>query len=85
MTVKSKTAEYKREYYYANHEKALASRKKYRDNNVEKCRAGVSAWRKKNPEKVRAYSAKYNDAKRITKEMDEWNNTLYELGYADLI
>jgi len=52
---------------------------------VEKCRADVSAWRKKNPEKVRAYSAKYNDAKRITKEMDEWNNTLYELGYADLI
>ena len=85
MTTLSKTPEYRKEYYAANRERELASRKKYRDNNKEKCYAASVVWRKNNPEKVRAYNAKYNDAKRITKEMDEWNNTLSELGYADLI
>ena len=79
------TPEYRKEWYYKNIEKCLASRKKYRDNNKEKCYAASVVWRKNNPEKVRAYNAKYNDAKRITKEMDEWNNILSELGYADLI
>jgi len=85
MTVKSKTAEYKREYYYANHEKALASAKTYRDKNKVKIRNSLYAWRKKNPEKIRAYGAKYRDEKRIKKEYAEWNDTLRELGYADLI
>tara|TARA_Y100000034_G_scaffold45841_1_gene56284 strand:- start:478 stop:738 length:261 start_codon:yes stop_codon:yes gene_type:complete len=85
MTVRSKTAEYRREYYYKNRERELASRKKYRDNNVEKCRAMQREWRKNNPEKIRAYNAKYNDAKRIKKAYAEWNDTLRELGYADLI
>ena len=42
-------------------------------------------WRKKNPEKVREYNAKYNDAKRIENAYDEWNDTLRELGYGDLV
>jgi hypothetical protein len=85
MTTLSKTPEYRREYYAANRERELASRKKYRDNNVEKCYAASVAWKEKNPEKVRAYSAKYADKKSMTKAMDDWNNTLLELGYADLI
>ena len=89
MTVKSKTAEYKKEYYYANHEKALASAKTYRDKNKDKVKALLYAWRKKNSEKVRAYNAKYNakynDEKRIKKSYAEWDDTLRELGYADLI
>ena len=79
------TPEYRKEWYYKNIEKCLASRKKYRDNNVEKCYAASVAWKEKNPEKVRAYSAKYADKKSMTKAMDDWNNTLLELGYADLI
>jgi hypothetical protein len=85
MTVKSKTAEYKKEYYYANHEKALASAKTYRDKNKDKVRDSLNAWRKKNPEKIRAYGAKYRDEKRIEKEYTDWNDTLRDLGYADLI
>jgi len=81
----SSTPEYRREWYSKNREKALASRKKYRDNNVEKCRVAARKWRNNNPEKVSAYAAKYYDEKRINNEMDEWNNTLRELGYADLI
>jgi len=79
------TTEKRREYYYANREKELGWAKTYRENNKEKVRAGVAEWRKKNPEKVRAYNAKYNDAKRLEREYTEWNDTLRELGYADLI
>ncbi len=64
------TAEYRRKYYYANREKLLGYNK---------------IWRKKNPKKVRAYNAKYNDAKRLEREYAEWDDTLRELGYADLI
>ena len=60
----------RKKYYYANREKALGWAKGYR---------------KRNPEKVREYSRKYSDKKCIEKEYDEWNDTLRELGYADLI
>jgi hypothetical protein len=79
------TAEYRREYYYANREKVLGWAKAWRETNKEKVRADAAEWRKKNPEKVRAYNAKYNDAKRLEREYAEWDDTLRELGYADLI
>jgi hypothetical protein len=86
------TAEKKKEYYYANREKCLGWAKGYRERNKKKVRAAADAWRKKNPEKVRAYNAKYNDAKRIKNDAkrienayNEWNDTLRELGYGDLV
>jgi hypothetical protein len=79
------TAEKKKEYYYANREKCLGWAKGYRERNKKKVRAAAAAWRKKNPEKVRAYNAKYNDAKRIENAYNEWNDTLRELGYGDLV
>ncbi len=79
------TAEYRKEYYYANREKCLAAAKDYRERNKEKIRAASVTWRKKNPKKVRAYNAKYNDAKRIENAYNEWDDTLRELGYGDLI
>ena len=79
------TAEKKKEYYYANREKCLGWAKGYRERNREKVRAAAVMWRKKNPEKVREYNAKYNDAKRIENAYNEWNDTLYELGYGDLV
>ena len=79
------TAENKKEYYYANREKCLGWAKGYRERNREKVRAAAVMWRKKNPEKVREYNAKYNDAKRIENAYNEWNDTLYELGYGDLV
>ena len=80
-----KLAEYRKEYYYANREKCLAAAKDYRERNKEKIRAASVTWRKKNPKKVRAYNAKYNDAKRIENAYNEWDDTLRELGYGDLI
>jgi DNA-binding transcriptional regulator GbsR (MarR family) len=86
------TAEKKKEYYYANREKCLGWAKGYREKNKKKVRALLLVWRKKNPEKVREYNAKYsaanrikNDAKRIENEYNEWNDTLRELGYGDLV
>jgi len=79
------TAEYRRKYYYANREKVLGWAKTYRENNKEKIRAAHAEWRKKNSEKIRAYGAKYRDAKRLEREYAEWDDTLRELGYADLI
>ena len=64
------TAEYRKKYYYDNREKVLGWAKTYRENNKEK---------------VRAYGAKYRDAKRLEREYAEWNDTLRELGYDDLI
>ena len=86
------TAEKKKEYYYANREKCLGWAKGYRDRNKKKVLASSIAWRKKNPEKVREYNVKYsaanrikNDEKRIENEYNEWNDTLRELGYGDLV
>ena len=79
------TAEKKKEYYYANREKNLGWAKGYRERNREKVRAAAVMWRKKNPEKVSEYNAKYNDAKRIENAYNEWDDTLRELGYGDLI
>ena len=78
-------AKERKEYYYANREKCLKQAKGYRERNREKVRASNKNWRKNNPEKVREYDRKYNDEKRIKKEYAEWNSTLRELGYADLI
>ena len=64
------TAEYRKKYYYANREKVLRHAKTYRENNKEK---------------IRAANAKYREAKRIEREYAEWDDTLRELGYADLI
>ena len=79
------TAEKKKEYYYANREKCLGWAKNYREKNKEKLAVASATWRKKNPEKVREYNAKYNDAKRIENAYNEWDDTLRELGYGDLI
>jgi hypothetical protein len=79
------TAEYRKEYYYANREKHLGWAKGYRERNKEKVRAAAAAWRKKNPEKSRAANAKYRDKKCIEKAYNEWNDTLRELGYGDLV
>ena len=79
------TAEYRKKYYYANREKVLAHAKTYRENNKEKIRAAHAEYRKKNKEKIRAANAKYREAKRIEREYAEWDDTLRELGYADLI
>ena len=74
---------------YSNSEKGRAARKRYIEENKDAVRASNrkanAVWRKKNPEKVREYNAKYNDAKRIEKAYDEWNDTLRELGYGDLV
>jgi len=70
---------------YSNSEKGRAARKRYIEENKDAVRASNRVWRKKNPEKVREYNAKYNDAKRIEKAYDEWNDTLRELGYGDLV
>ena len=75
----------RKKYYYANREKVLGWAKTYREKNKDKVRASLNAWRKKNPEKISAYGAKYRDKKRIEKEYAEWNDTLHELGYSDLI
>ena len=79
------TAEKRKEYYYANREKCLGWAKGYRERNKKKVRAAAAAWRKKNPEKSRAYSDKYRDKKCIEKAYNEWNDTLRELGYGDLV
>ena len=79
------TAECRKKYYYANREKCLDRAKGYRERNAEKCRTDAREWRKNNPEKVRADNTKYNEAKRIEKEYNEWNDTLRELGYGDLV
>ena len=79
------TAEKRKEYYYANREKCLGWAKGYRERNKKKVRVAAAAWRKKNPEKVRAFNAKYNAAKRIENEYKEWNDTLRDLGYGDLV
>ena len=74
---------------YRNSEKGRAARKLYLEENKDAVRASNrkanAVWRKKNPEKVREYNAKYNDAKRIENAYDEWNDTLRELGYGDLV
>ena len=75
----------RKEYYYNNREKCLGYAKTYRDKNVEKCRADARKWRKNNPEKALEYARKYTENKRIKKAYDEWNDTLRELGYFDLI
>ena len=75
----------RKKYYYANREKALGWAKGYRERNPEKVRDAARKWRKNNPEKLREYSRKYSDKKCIKIKYDEWNDTLRELGYADLI
>ena len=75
----------RKEYYYNNREKCLGWSKTYRDKNVEKCRADARKWRKNNPERAHEYAIKYREDKRIKKAYDEWNDTLRELGYFDLI
>ena len=75
----------RKEYYYNNREKCLGYAKTYRDKNVEKCRADARKWRKNNPKKALEYARKYTENKRIKKAYDEWNDTLRELGYFDLI
>ena len=75
----------RKEWYDNNREKCLGWAKTYRDKNVEKCRADALKGRKNNPEKSREYSRKNNEKKRIEKQYDEWNDTLRELGYVDLI
>ena len=75
----------RKEWYDNNREKCLGYAKTYRDKNVEKCRADARKWRKNNPERAREYAIKYVEDKRIKKEYNEWNNTLIELGYFDLI
>ena len=75
----------RKEYYYNNREKCLGWAKTWRVKNVEKLRDEARKWRKNNPEKSREYSRKNNEKKRIEKQYDEWNDTLRELGYVDLI
>ena len=75
----------KKEWYNNNKEKCLGYAKAYREKNREKCRADARKWRKDNPERAREYSIKYREDKRIKKEYNEWNDTLCELGYFDLI
>jgi DNA-binding PadR family transcriptional regulator len=74
---------------YRNSEKGRATTKRYLEENKDAVRASGrkanAVWRKKNPEKVSEYNAKYNDAKRIENAYNEWNDTLYELGYGDLV
>jgi len=81
----ARKAQYNKEWYDNNREKCLGYAKTYRDKNVEKCRADARKWRKNNPEKALEYARKYTENKRIKKAYDEWNNTLRELGYFDLI
>ena len=75
----------RKEYYYNNREKCLGYAKTYRDKNREKCRADARKWRKNNPEMANEYAIKYREDNRIKKAYDEWNDTLRELGYFDLI
>ena len=75
----------KRKYYHNNREKCLGWAKTWRVKNAEKLRDEARKWRKNNPEKSREYSRKNNEKKRIEKQYDEWNDTLRELGYVDLI
>ena len=74
---------------YRESEKGRASRKRYIEENKNAVRASgrkaSSVWRKKNPEKARVLSVKYNDRKRIENAYNEWNDTLLELGYGDLV
>ena len=74
---------------WRNSEKGRATRKRYLEENKDAVRASNrkanAVWRKKNPEKVRECNAKYNDAKRIENLYNEWNDTLRELGYGDLV
>jgi hypothetical protein len=67
------------------------ARKKYYVNNKEKIAAQQANWRKNNKDKIKVYNKKQNDKKRLiregawyAKQKDDWNNTLIELGYADL-
>ena len=75
----------RRKYYYKNREKCLAWAKGYRERNKEKVYTASLKWRENNPEKVREYGRKYNEKRRWKKEEEEWNNTLIELGYSDLV
>jgi phosphoribosylformimino-5-aminoimidazole carboxamide ribonucleotide (ProFAR) isomerase len=84
-TTAEKKLVYNKKYREKYPERVLESAKKYRDNNKDKVRAAVKNWRENNSEKVREYNRKYNDKKCIEKECAEWNDTLRELGYADLI
>ena len=74
---------------YYNSEKGRAARKRYLEENKDAVRASrrkaSAKFAKKNPEKVRAWSAEYREAKRIENAYNEWNDTLRELGYGDLV
>ena len=74
---------------YYNSEKGRAARKRYLEENKDAVRASGrkadAVWRKKNPEKVRTRNAEYREAKRIENAYNEWNDTLRELGYGDLV
>ena len=48
-------------------------------------RAALRKWSKNNRKDVREYNKLYTEKKRIEKQYDEWNDTLRELGYVDLI
>ena len=76
----------KKEYYYKNREKLLLARKKYRATKIgkEKNALAQAKWRKNNPDKVKMHNKKLSDKKYYTKQKDDWNNTLIELGYGDL-
>ena len=74
---------------YRESEKGRAARKRYLEENKDAVRASGrkadAVWRKKNPEKVRTRNAEYREAKRIENAYNEWNDTLRELGYGDLV
>ena len=74
---------------YCESEKGRATRKRYLEENKNALRAygrkAAAVWRKKNPEKARTSAAKYREAKRIENAYNEWNDTLRELGYGDLV
>ena len=74
---------------YRESEKGRAARKRYLEESKDAVRASGrkadAVWRKKNPEKVRTRNAEYREAKRIENAYNEWNDTLRELGYGDLV
>ena len=71
----------------ANREKIAASNKRYRES--EKGRAAISKygamWRKKNREKINEQARQSRETKSIENAYNEWNDTLRELGYGDLV
>ena len=74
---------------YRESEKGRAARKRYLEENKDAVRASrrkaSAKFAKKTPEKVRAWGAEYRDKKWIEKAYNEWNDTLRELGYGDLV